>query len=89
MLTSRRRRKSGDEDELAPGVAVLTDLVRLGGSVEGECLNLDHQLALFQQLSRLGEGLHGLAVGAASGHPRARLRRLRSWRSRRPERARW
>ena len=89
MLTSRRSRKLGDEDELASSVAVLTDLVRLGGPVEGECLNLDHQLALFQQLSRLGEGLLRLAVGAASGHPRARLQPLRSWRWRRPERARW
>jgi hypothetical protein len=50
-------------------VAVLADLVRLGGSVKGEGLNLDHQLALFQQLSGLGEGLRGLAVGAASGRP--------------------
>ena len=66
-LTSRLR----DEDELPPAVACLADLVRLGGSVEGEGLDLDHQLALFQKLGSLGEGLHGLAVGPAAGHARA------------------
>ena len=54
-----------------------TDLVRLRGSVEGEGLELDHQLALFQQLGSLGEGLHGLAFGRTAGDPRAGCRRGR------------
>jgi dTDP-L-rhamnose 4-epimerase len=53
---------SRNEDELSPAVACLDDLVRLRGSVEGEGLELDHQLALFQQLGSLSQGIHGLAV---------------------------
>ena len=40
---------------------------------EREGLHLDHQLALLQQLGRLGQRLHRLAVRAAAGHPRASL----------------
>ena len=69
-----------------PGVAVLDDLVRFGGSFEGERLDLDHQFALLQQLGGLSEGF----LGWLSVHCRfpGLLRQLRSWRSRRPERLR-
>lgn len=52
-----RRRRSGqalgnqplrNQDEFSADVTALTDLVGLRGSVEGERLNLDHQLVLGQ-----------------------------------------
>jgi len=45
---------SRDEDELALCVAVVADLVGLNGAIEGKRLELDHELAFFQQLRRLG-----------------------------------
>ena len=38
-----------------------------GGAVEGEGLDLDHQLVLGQQVGDLRQGLHGTAVGTAAG----------------------
>ena len=59
--------------QLPPDVAGLADAVGLGGAVEREGLHLDDQLVLGQQLSRQGQGLHGAAVGAATGDAGAGL----------------
>src|SRR5215213_68504 len=84
-----RRAESRDKDQLPTGVTVVADLVRLNDSIEGKRLELDHQLAFFQQLGRLGKSLHGLAIFPTAGDSGAgcggaeigngdNLRRLRS-----------
>jgi hypothetical protein len=37
-----------DEDQFRGGVPIFDDAVRLGSSVEGKSLDLDHEFALFQ-----------------------------------------
>jgi len=61
----------GDQDQLAPHVAALTDAVGLGGAIERKGLHLDHEFVLCQQLGYLRQSLHRAAVVAAAGYPGA------------------
>src|SRR5215203_931603 len=57
-----------DENQLAADMTALALRIRLGRPGERKCLNLDHQLAAFQQLGGLRQGLFRPAVLAAPGH---------------------